>query len=266
MTNSAADAYANYLLTEDENQDALEQILKEKGVACEGEHHAVIGHAYLDEDDLPKDKTMMNEYMDAHGLLLELKEERTRLNEEGLTHVGVGFAADKRIVKVVELISKRPLYISRLTQNEQGGVRVDGMIVPPTGGAAPVGGLYAARIVTESVRTSGDLKKHIVWAGPPQMTMEKTKEFQINFPAPELDMPVFHASQQGGESNYLEIYVRTSGNAANIKYGVADNEKINFQHLKLVYRIAMDIFPDPRIEIEDAKDQEDLQRHRVEME
>jgi hypothetical protein len=89
--------------------------LKEKGVALENEHVAVIGHAYLDEDDLPKDKTMMNEFMDAHGLLLELFDERAKLCDEHVTHAGVGFAADKRIVKVVELISKRYLLIHRLT-------------------------------------------------------------------------------------------------------------------------------------------------------
>jgi hypothetical protein len=119
-------------LTEPENQEALEQILKEKGVACEDQHVAVIGHAYLDEDDLPKDKTMMNEFMDAHGLLLELKEERTKLCDAEITHVGIGFAADKSVVKVVELISKRQVVVNAVTQNEQGGVRVDGyMVMPP---------------------------------------------------------------------------------------------------------------------------------------
>jgi hypothetical protein len=105
-------------LTEPENQEALEQILKEKGVALEDQHVAVIGHAYLDEDDLPKDKTMMNEFMDAHGLLLELKEERTKLCDSEITTVGIGFAADKSVVKVVELISKRQIHLNAVTQNE----------------------------------------------------------------------------------------------------------------------------------------------------
>jgi hypothetical protein len=60
-------------------------------------------------------------------------------------------------------------------------------------GVKPVG-LYGARIVTESVRISGDQKKHVVDVGTPAMTMEKTKEFTINFPAPELDLPMFHAA------------------------------------------------------------------------
>lgn len=67
------------------------------------------------------------------------------------------------------------------------------MTTPPAGVKAV--GLYGARIVTESVRVSGDQKKHVTMAGTPQMTMEKTKEFTINFPAPELDLPMFHAAQ-----------------------------------------------------------------------
>jgi hypothetical protein len=43
--------------------------------------------------------------------------------------------------------------------------------------------------------------------------MEKTKEFTINFPAPEIDAPLFHAAQHGGEPNYLELFVRPSGKA-----------------------------------------------------
>ena len=66
------------------------------------------------------------------------------------------------------------------------------MIAPPTGVARQ--GLYGARIVTETSRLAGDLKKHLTFAGTPQMTMEKTLEFTINFPPPELDIPLFHAA------------------------------------------------------------------------
>lgn len=106
----------------------------------------------------------MNEFMDAHGLLLELKEERTKLCEAEITHVGIGFAADKSVVKVVELISKRQVHVNAVTQNEQGGVRVDGyMVMPPK--PEDLKGLYGARIVTETMRQTGELKKEVVRAG-----------------------------------------------------------------------------------------------------
>jgi hypothetical protein len=99
---------------------------------------------------------MMNEFMDAHGLLLELKEERTKLCDEHITHVGIGFAADKSVVKVVELISKRALQVTQVVHNEAGGVRVDGhMITPPPGIERQ--GMYGARIVTETNRLAGNL-------------------------------------------------------------------------------------------------------------
>lgn len=207
---------------------------------------------------------MMNEFMDAHGLLLELKDERTKLCDEQISHVGIGFAADKSVVKVVELISKRACQVFQVTHNESGGVRVDGhMIAPPPGTERQ--GLYGARIVTETARLAGDLKKHITFAGTPQMTMEKTLEFTINFPAPEMDIPLFHAAQHGAEQNYLELYVRASGRADNIRYGPGTPEdRFAFKDLKLVYRMALDIFPDPRIQIEDAKDGEDQIRRKNE--
>jgi len=70
LTEKAADAYAEYLLRDEENDEVLAQICEEHGIV--GEQKAIIGVSYLDEDDMPKDKIMMLEHMDAHGLLLEL--------------------------------------------------------------------------------------------------------------------------------------------------------------------------------------------------
>jgi len=54
----------------------------------------LIGFAYLEEDEdhqgLPADN-----YMDAHGLLLELEYELKVLIDPLNTHVGIGFAIDK---------------------------------------------------------------------------------------------------------------------------------------------------------------------------
>lgn len=90
LTNRAADAYAEFLLREAENEEALNTICDENGIV--GEHKAVVGYAWLDEGDPPTDKIMMNELMDAHGLLLELQAEREKLCHVDLTHLGIGFA------------------------------------------------------------------------------------------------------------------------------------------------------------------------------
>ena len=60
---------------------------------------------------MPKDKIMMAEHMDAHGLLLELQDEREKLVSDKLTHVSVGFGSNNKVVKVVELLSERPMVI-----------------------------------------------------------------------------------------------------------------------------------------------------------
>ena len=43
-----------------------------------------------------------------------------------LTHVSLGFAANEKVVKVVELLSERPMVINMITSNEEEGVRVNG--------------------------------------------------------------------------------------------------------------------------------------------
>lgn len=79
--------------------------------------------------------------MDAHGLLLELQDEREKLKKADVTHIGVGFAYDRTMVKVVELISNKPLMVNILNKSEDGGVEVRGMMLNKTVG------LYAAKIV-----------------------------------------------------------------------------------------------------------------------
>lgn len=81
---------------------------------------------------------MMAELMDSHGLLLELQEERNKLCHEELTHLGIGFAANSTEVKVVELLSSRPVAVHRLMPNEEEGCRVSGSMLSKTVG------LYAA--------------------------------------------------------------------------------------------------------------------------
>lgn len=111
-------------------------------------------------------------------------------------------------------------------------------------------GLYAARIVSAS-----KMDKALVVVGPPQMQLNKdTMEFIIELPGPLEN--VWHDKE---DPKYVEIYVRKTGNIGAIKYGVPDNERIKVDSLSLVHRQKLDVFPDPRTEIEDAKDREDYE-------
>lgn len=57
----------------------------------------------------------MEEFMDSHGLLLELQDEREKLMDANLTHVGVGFAENKQMVKIVEILSVKYLMVSNVS-------------------------------------------------------------------------------------------------------------------------------------------------------
>jgi len=244
LTNAAAENYAEFLLREEESDQALNTICNENGLV--GDHQCVVGHAYLDDSDPVTDKVMMNELMDAHGLLLELQAEREKLCHAELTHLGIGFAANGEKCIVVELLSQRACAIHRLMPNEDEGVRINGSMLSKTVG------LYAARIVGAS-KMDKALGKGVV--GPPQMQLNKdTMEFIIEIPGPIEDL--WHNKE---DPRYVEIYVRKTGNVSGIKYGVADAERIKVDSLSLVHRQKLDIYPDPRTEIEDAKDREDYE-------
>lgn len=107
--------------------------------------------------------------MDAHGLLLELQTELGILTSKDATHIGIGFATNKHKVKVVEMISVKPLMVNKIGQTEDGVVEVRGLALDKNAG------IYAARIVSMA-----NMKKELAVAGPAMIDMNKsTGEFLI---------------------------------------------------------------------------------------
>ena len=91
------------------------------------------------------------------------------------THIGVGFAANKQMVKIVELLSSRPVMINNLNHTEDGGIEVQGLNLQPTSA-----GLYAAKIVNPS-----NPNKPYGLVGPSRINVDpNTHKFVINFDAP----------------------------------------------------------------------------------
>jgi len=84
-----------------------------------------------------------------------------------------------------------------------------------------------------------------------------TKEFIMNFPGPLED--IFHSQDE----KYIEIYVSTRGKVDAIPYGKPSNDRVKVKDLMLCFRLRCDIFPDPRTEIEDAKDREEYENARA---
>jgi hypothetical protein len=89
LSNRAATEYADYLLEKDEDPNVLKEILNKNFIV--GDVVTLVGYSNL-EDEENEDKILYHEFMDAHGLLCELDEEREKLMDAKFTHVGVGFA------------------------------------------------------------------------------------------------------------------------------------------------------------------------------
>lgn len=251
QVNKAATEYAEYLLYNDdqENPEILKEI-QDKHLIL-GEQKILQGIAYLEEDIVSKDPTKMDEYMDAHGLLLELQYELGQLTEKSFTHVGIGFACNTQKVKVVEMLSAKPLMLSNLSSTEDGSVEVRGTVLDKAVG------LYAARIVAAS-----NMKKEIAVVGPSAIEYNKTSgEFVVTLKPASLDDLFFSSN----DPKYIELYI-SRRQVEKIKYGEAADasERIQVQHLELCLRGPMEYYPDPRTIIEDDVDRQRYERDMAE--
>ena len=222
LANKAANEYAEFLLQGDEDNA---EIMKE---ACEkasvvGEVTTVHGIAYLEEDVVSKDPTKKDEYMDAHGLLLELQHELGVLTDKKYTHVGIGFACNMQKVKVVEMLLVKPIMINHVGQTEDGSVEVRGSVLDKTVG------IYAARIVAQS-----NMKKEISVGGPAAIDFNKgTGEFSIILKTAGIEGIFFNQE----DPRFLELYIQRR-QVDKIKYGAEADEKerVNVAHLELSIR------------------------------
>jgi len=243
LANRAASEYAEYLLTGEENEQTLNDILAKHMYV--GAVTTLVGLSMLevDEEDGDSHRVLHGEFMDSHGVLCEYQHDLERMIDGKYTHVGIGFAWNKEKVLVVEFYSVKPVTISQLTESEDGGVDIRGTML------SNEVGLYAARIV--SVKNP---KKDIKVVGPPNIQLDKaTRNFIITIEGPSDGL--FYSE----DPKILEIYIRKS-QIDKIQYGVASQERINVAHLELAMRIPMEFLPDPRTVIEDAHDREKEER------
>ena len=185
--------------------------------------------------------TKREEYLDAHGSLLELQAEREMLSEPGTSHIGLGFAEDGDKVLVVELLSKSTIAIEKMYQRRNGSICVKGVNLDPANA-----GLYAARIVSAS-----DPSNVASLIGPELMTYNRaTREFTLRF-EPQQEKIFYNAA----DPKVLELFIRKT-EASRIQYGKQLHEKIDLDQLTPMTRQPFQLLPDPRIVKEDARDEE----------
>jgi len=115
------------------------------------------------------------------------------LTEKTFTHVGIGFAHNTQKVKVVEMLSVKPVMINHLGQTEDGSVEVRGLVLDKNVG------LYAARIVATS-----NMKKEIAVAGPAFIEFNKTSgEFVVTLKTAGIDDLFFSQT----DPKMLELFI-----------------------------------------------------------
>lgn len=140
MGNRAANEYAQYLLENQENNEVVAEICNRHNIL--GQTACIVGNSILDDDEENEEKMLLNEFMDAHGLLTELEDDCKVLLDKKFTHVGIGFAWNKVEVKIVEIYSEKTLTITGLGESEDNGMEIRGQVL------ADKVGVYAARIVS----------------------------------------------------------------------------------------------------------------------
>ena len=202
-----------------------------------GEYKVLVGYAIL-EEDMEKDPTsLFNMFLDAHGLLMELSDERNVVMGAKLNHVGIGFSWDEKQVKVVEYYSTKAVSLNSLATAEDGTLEVQCKMLDTEYG------LYAIRIAPTQ-----NLKKDTFMVGPPQIELDKDN---LEFVSRLKIEDVLYSENIG------EIYIRKKWEK--IGYGKPSEERINIAHLELCLRFPMELIPDPRAMLENAIDDEKKQ-------
>jgi hypothetical protein len=250
--NIAACQYAQYCANNerDGNPTVLEEIFKTNNAP--GTYKGITGYRILEEEEQVSAQTMFNKlFLEAHGLTFEVNETREEMLNPDYTHVGFGFSLAGNVYVIAEIFSTKKLRLEgiKATEDEK-GIEINGKMLDDTLGP------YAAQVIDPASPT-----KPVCLIGPEGMKLDmEKKEFRIFIDKPELlyATPPF----------VCEIYLRN--NPQTIKYGgpITQNLAKDLVHLQLAYKTPMELFPDPRILMEETHDeakekQEELEKRKV---
>jgi len=250
--NDAATQYAEYCASTE--RDGNEAILLEvlKACAAPGVYKSVTGYRYLEEEEQVNAKALLPKlFLDAYGLTLEINEMREEILKPEFTHAGFGLALLNNLYVITVIMSAKSLKLESIKATEdEKGIEVNGRML------TDLMGPYAVRVVDAKNPT-----KPICLVGPESMKFSlETKEFRIFLDKPDVlynDPPLI-----------CEIYLRQKPQG--IAYGGAPSADLasNLTYLELAFKTPMELFPDPRVLIEETQDrareeQEELEQKRV---
>ena len=250
-----ANQYAEHCATKERegNPAVLQTLLKTANAPGDpATYKAVCGYRILEEEEAASGPQMQPRYfLDAHGLTFEINEMREELLSATSTHVALGLACHDNVYVITEVFSAKPLRLESIKATEdEKSIEVSGKMLTDQLGP------YALRVTVPN-----DASNHVCLIGPESIKYNpETKEFHALLDKPELlyANPPF----------ICEIYLREKPQTIPYEKPATSDVAKDLQHLKLAYKAPMELYPDPRLVMEEteerAREEEaDLERRRV---
>ena len=250
LANNLAMLYANYLLTNPENEDELKTMANALNIKADYKVSTL--DSFIDSDNAHPDNNQMKKYMefadefyDVQATLIEFEQHCDNILSNRYNKVGIGMALNDMKVVVVDVFLRREVTVDSCSINlESGNIIIKGQLTDEQYGA------YALRLVSPT-----NPNKTIMSVSPQHITPanvpNKIRPFTAIFNNVEKIL-------EDPEPKNIEIYIRVKPDL--IPYNKIFSDKIRFEDLTLGAVIPLLPFPsttekkeEKRQDLKDAK-------------
>ena len=250
LANNLAMLYANYLLTNPENEDELKTMANALNIKADYKVSTL--DSFIDSDNAHPDNNQMKKYMefadefyDVQATLIEFEQHCDNILSNRYNKVGIGMALNDMKVVVVDVFLRREVTVDSCSINlESGNIIIKGQLTDEQYGA------YALRLVSPT-----NPNKTIISISPQHITPanvpNKIRPFTAIFTNVEKIL-------EDPEPKNIEIYIRVKPDL--IPYNKIFSDKIRFEDLTLGAVIPLLPFPsttekkeEKRQDLKDAK-------------
>ena len=250
LANNLAMLYANYLLTNPENEDELKTMANALNIKADYKVSTL--DSFIDSDNAHPDNNQMKKYMefadefyDVQATLIEFEQHCDNILSNRYNKVGIGMALNDMKVVVVDVFLRREVTVDSCSINlESGNIIIKGQLTDEQYGA------YALRLVSPT-----NPNKTIISISPQHITPanvpNKIRPFTAIFNNVEKIL-------EDPEPKNIEIYIRVKPDL--IPYNKIFSDKIRFEDLTLGAVIPLLQFPsttekkeEKRQDLKDAK-------------
>ena len=250
LANNLAMLYADYLLTNPENEEELKNMANALNIKADYKVSSL--DSFIDSDNVLPDINQMKKYMefanefyDVQATLIEFEQHCDNILSNRYNKVGIGIALNDMKVVVVDIFLRREVTVDSCAINlESGNIIIKGQLTDEQYGA------YALRLVSPT-----NPNKTIVSISPQHITpanvANKIRPFTAIFNNVEKIL-------EDPEPKNVEIYIRVKPDL--IPYNKIFSDKIRFEDLTLGAVIPLIPFPnnterkeEKRQDLKDAK-------------